>query len=281
MNIGQEFQDAAWEALPVRDKLMTLAGFWHYDENLCVIETSGLGTTSLGASDLSTLVGVSLWDIIEDTPDWSWITWTGKEEIANFMLELITEAKEFGTAWKKCHYVVPSQMLYPGIMCCRYGRDTGHYFVYSVWFDDVACGDPVSKPVWTDGNMVYSSNGSTLAVEDIALIEDYTRTENIQELADMHGMTRKAMDHKLKKIALKFGASSLTEMVKKIVAMYMESTPRSENTLILHVHTPELDDTRHRKLPARALPNKVASKANNNAKTMSARERFALLKSTA
>ncbi len=227
------------------------------DDETTILSINESMATLWGRS-VEELESANLVSLIFEGVRWTGVMWVSPVQQIALLKTYMEDAKSYGRTGAEVLFYTPNQMLYRGSVNVQWRRASDTYLVWFNFNDTVTQRDPHGvNQVWADGETIFHSDGPEIRQSDIDLLEHYTRSRSLNELAESYGMTYKSLEHRLRQLAEAHGHSSITEFTKSLAGRILKRFARPHNTMRLYNNLPELDTARVRQIPTHRLPSSL------------------------
>ena len=225
-----------------------------FDENMKILSATRMAARLMGSS-VKDLIGANFVEALMAKPVWSWVEWVNPTQQLELLENILKDAVKFTSTGREVNILTRGQMLYRGNVNVVWRESDRTFALWINIVDPLTNSDEsIAMTAWVEGSKLHGSLGNVVTQAELELLLDYCRTKTVKELAELHNTTPKAMEHKLRNLAERYGCGSITELAKHQMHRRLVNVSRPSNTLRVYTDLSLLDAVRYRTLPKHVLP---------------------------
>lgn len=244
-----------------------------FDESMNILSATNMAARMLDTG-VKDLIGANLVEMLMARPSWPWVPWVHATQQVSLFENILKDAVKNGSTGREVNILTRSQMIYRGNINVLWRSADRTFALWINVVDPLTTSDgSIALTAWIDGENLRGSLGNHITRAELDLLLDYCKTKTIKELAGKYNTTPKAMEHRLRGIAERYGCASISELAKHQMHRRLVTVAQPHNTLRVDTELNLFDSVRYRIFPSHILPRIAAmgerlrkSKASDMAK---------------
>ena len=225
-----------------------------FDESMNILSATNMAARMLDTG-VKDLIGANLVELLMARPSWPWVPWVHATQQVSLFENILKDAVKNGSTGREVNILTRSQMIYRGNINVLWRSADRTFALWINVVDPLTTSDgSIALTAWIDGDNLRGSLGNHITRDELDLLLDYCKTKTIKELAVKYNTTAKAMEHRLRGIAERYGCASISELAKHQMHRRLVTVAQPHNTLRVDTELNLFDSVRYRIFPSHILP---------------------------
>jgi hypothetical protein len=225
-----------------------------FDESMNILSATNMAARMLDTG-VKDLIGANLVEMLMARPSWPWVPWVHATQQVSLFENILKDAVKNGSTGREVNILTRSQMIYRGNINVLWRSADRTFALWINVVDPLTTSDgSIALTAWIDGDNLRGSLGNHISRAELDLLLDYCKTKTIKELAGKYNTTAKAMEHRLRGIAERYGCASISELAKHQMHRRLVTVAQPHNTLRVDTELNLFDSVRYRIFPSHILP---------------------------